>query len=724
MRMTWKKMNHLWLANLLRLVPFCPHTAALLKLARVASSACLGFILAGFVPAPARAGVVVSENVSPGATSWPGTPIITTVANPAGQTSVGESFNAVGGCTNYCETFTMAASGTLQMISIYAGQGSGTGTGTNVTLRLFDLGNQTAPNPSPYTPGTDLFNSGSGLSITYTPQTVGVLQFSFTGADQAALQSGHMYAFEIDGILNTQPILFERTTNDTYSGGAAYRNRSWINGTSGRDFAMAVYASTGADPTTNIFWGPNGNLFHGFNVPVGGVNQDGANPAAGLALSGGVLCGTTLDGGAQGAGTLFYVTLDGTNFNAFRSFTNAPDAGNPEGELLVSGTGFFGTTVGGGNSSVGAVFVGQTNGTASVVRSFSTLSADNATNFGGASPTALIAVSGNAIYGTTTAGGAAANGTIFSATTNGTSFSVLHDFSFLNSQTGTNADGALPWGGLVLSGGTLYGTASVGGVGGSGVVFSLATNNTNFEVLYSFSSLDTVSATNADGAIPFGGLVLSNGTLYGTTFAGGQNGRGTVFAIQTNGSGFTVLHHFAATDPVTGTNSEGASPCAALILSSNVLYGAASAGGTGAAGAVFSVGVTNGQFAALHSFAALASNGTNTDGAYPVAPVLRLGNSLYGTAFTGGPGGAGSIFVVAIPPPPAVITNIIHNADGTVTLFFVGGPNSTNIIQAATNLTPVIAWQNVSTNVADANGAWQLTDTNSGGTKFYRSYVP
>ncbi len=666
--------------------------------------------------------MVVTENVSPGATSWPGTPVISTVSNPAGQVAVVESFNS-NGATNYSETFTIASSGTLQGIDIYAGQGSGTGTGTNLTLRLFDLGSQTAPNPSAYTPGSDLFNSGSGLPITYTTQATGVLEFSFTGSDQAALQAGHMYAFEIDGVLNTQPILFERTTTDTYSGGAAYRNRSWINGTSGRDFAMAVYASGGTNSTTtNIFWGPNGDLFHGFNAPVSGINQDGANPAAGLALSGNVLCGTTLDGGAQGAGTLFYVTLDGTNFNAFHSFANAPDAGNPMGELSVSGNGFFGTTFGGGSSGVGAVFAGQTNGTTSVVRSFSTVSADNATNSGGASPSALIAQSGNTIYGTTTAGGAAANGTVFSVATNGGTFTVLHNFGFLDSQAGTNIDGAVPWGGLVLSGNVLYGTASVGGAGGSGVIFSVVTNGANFNVLYNFSPLDTQTATNADGAIPFGGLVLSNATLYGTSYAGGQNARGTIFSIQTNGSGFTVLHQFAATDPVTGTNSDGASSCGTLILSGNVLYGAAASGGAGAAGTVFSVNTINGQFTALHSFAGLASSGTNVDGAFPVAPVLRVGNSLYGTAFGGGPEGAGAVFVVAIPPAAAVITNIAQNADGSVTLFFLGGPNSTNVIQSATDLTRPIAWQNVSTNVSDANGAWQFTDSNTGGTKFYRSY--
>src|SRR5450756_2413923 len=152
-------------------------------------------------PVPCPAGVIVTENVSPGATSWPAGPLISSVTNPAAQTSVGESFNAVGGCTNYCQTFTITTTNyTLQTISIYAGAGTGTGAGTNITLRLFDLGTQTAPNPSPYAPGGDLFNSGNGLSITYTPQTVGVLRFDFTGSDQVTLTNGHMYAFEINGV--------------------------------------------------------------------------------------------------------------------------------------------------------------------------------------------------------------------------------------------------------------------------------------------------------------------------------------------------------------------------------------------------------------------------------------------------------------------------------------------------------------------------------------------
>jgi uncharacterized repeat protein (TIGR03803 family) len=464
---------------------------------------------------------------------------------------------------------------------------------------------------------------------------------------------------------------------------------------------------------------------HVFTRPINGLNPDGANPAAGLALSDGVLCGTTVNGGSQGAGTAFYLTPDATAFNAFRSFGNPPDAANPQGDLSFSGNRFFAASFGGGANGVGAVFAGQTNGSASVLRSFSAVSADTATNSGGASPNAALVSTGATVFGTSTAGGTAANGTAFSLSTNGFVFSVLHDFSFIDSVTGTNADGALPWSGLVLSGDTLFGTASAGGSGGNGVVFSIKTNGSNFTILHNFTPMDWVTATNSDGAIPFGGLLLSNDTLYGTTTSGGSGGRGTIFSIPTNGLGFTVLHHFSATDALTQTNPDGAAPCATLSLSGPILYGTASAGGAGASGTIYSVKTDGTQFQTLYSFAPLnPSNGTNIDGAFSVAGLLLVGNSLFGTTFSGGPGSVGTVFSLPIPSAPATITNINLNSDRTVTLFFVGAPDSTNIIQATTNLASPITWQNVSTNIADPAGAWQFTDSTTNSSRFYRSYAP
>ncbi|HMP83827.1 MAG TPA: hypothetical protein PKA41_14100, partial [Verrucomicrobiota bacterium] len=296
-------------------------------------------------------------------------------------------------------------------------------------------------------------------------------------------------------------------------------------GTVGTAFAVSNLDSGTLPPVvmlTNIFPGPDGMSLHRFNPPENGINVDGANPAAGLVLSGGLLYGTTLNGGLRGQGTAFYLSLDGNQFGAFRSFTNSPDVGNPMGEMDASGNGFFGTTFSGGVNGSGSVFAVQTNGVVTLLRSFTSVHPDTATNTGGASPSSRLVLTGNTLFGTTTAGGANGNGTIFSLTTNGAAFSTLHNFTRLDAQTSTNTDGATPWGGLILSGDTLYGTASAGGAGGNGVVFSIRTNGGNFTTLHSFSAMDTVTATNEDGAIPFGGLVLAEGKLYGTTFTGGH----------------------------------------------------------------------------------------------------------------------------------------------------------------------------------------------------------
>ena len=504
----------------------------------------------------------------------------------------------------------------------------------------------------------------------------------------------------------------------------------FVFGTTGVSFTVSnLDAGTLPPPAvsvtlTNYFPGPDGMAIHRFNPLYIGLNLDGANPAAGLVWSGGMLCGTTLNGGLQGAGTAFYLSLDGSSFAAFRAFTNAPDAGNPQGDLALAGNGFLGTSLAGGTGGVGSIFLGSTNGL-SIIRSFAGVSADNATNSGGASPGALLGLSGSTLYGTATAGGAAANGTVFSLSTNGATYAVLHDFGALDSNTGTNPDGALPCGGVILSGNTLYGTASAGGAGGAGVVFSLDTGGTSFAVLHHFTPLDPVAATNSDGAFPASGLVLSNGMLYGTTLAGGTGGKGVIFSLGANGLGFSVLHNFSATDPLTGTNADGAAPCAPLALSGGSLYGTASAGGASASGTVFSLNTNGTQFRTIYAFTTMdPATGTNRDGAFPVAGLLMLGNSLYGTTFSGGPGGEGTVFSLSLPPPPAVITQIVQNPNGSVTLSFLGGANSTNVIQATTVLGSSASWQNISTNTADGGGFWQFTDSvaNLFSAQFYRSY--
>jgi beta-xylosidase len=75
--------------------------------------------------------------------------------------------------------------------------------------------------------------------------------------------------------------------------------------------------------------------------------------------------------------------------------------------------------------------------------------------------------------------------------------------------------------------------------------------------------------------------------------------------------------------------------------------------------------------------------------------------------------------------PPAFINDIVENPDSSMTLYFANSPNSTNFVQASTNLPASAAWQNISTNIADGGGSWQFTDTNTSvlPSRFYRSYI-
>jgi len=135
--------------------------------------------------------------------------------------------------------------------------------------------------------------------------------------------------------------------------------------------------------------------------------------------------------------------------------------------------------------------------------------------------------------------------------------------------------------GLTLSSNTLYGAAEYGGSSGLGTLFAVNTDGTGFTNIHSFAY--------GDGANPLGGLVLSGNTLYGTANEGGSTDNGTVFVVNTDGRLFTKLHSFTG---LSGSypyiNNDGANPAAGLVLSGNTLYGTAQGGGSDGGGTVFS----------------------------------------------------------------------------------------------------------------------------------------
>jgi uncharacterized repeat protein (TIGR03803 family) len=158
----------------------------------------------------------------------------------------------------------------------------------------------------------------------------------------------------------------------------------------------------------------------------------------------------------------------------------------------------------------------------------------------------------------------------------------------------------------------------------------------------------TFMSINFDGANPNGGLILSNNTLYGTAAAGGSSGAGTVFAFNTDGTGFTILHYFTATSAPYYNNGDGAYPQAGLILSGNTLYGTAYSGGSWALGTVFAVNTDGTGFTNLHSFTG------GSDGANPIGGLILSSNTLYGATRNGGSSGNGTAFSLPLPPLPPV----------------------------------------------------------------------
>jgi uncharacterized repeat protein (TIGR03803 family) len=189
---------------------------------------------------------------------------------------------------------------------------------------------------------------------------------------------------------------------------------------------------------------------------------------------------------------------------------------------------------------------------------------------------ALIADTAGVLYGTASLGGANGFGVIYSLTpaksgAKGWTYAVLHDFAA--------NEGTVPYGSLLLdSSGAVIGTTSGGGVSNAGTVFRLTPPAKQgqpwvLHTLWSFSG-------GSDGAYPYAGVVAdSTGTLYGTAFEGGTGNNGTVYALTPPAQGGTqwtqtTLYQF------TGTSGDGSGPVAPVTLGTDgSLYGAAESGG-------------------------------------------------------------------------------------------------------------------------------------------------
>jgi uncharacterized repeat protein (TIGR03803 family) len=189
-------------------------------------------------------------------------------------------------------------------------------------------------------------------------------------------------------------------------------------------------------------------------------------------------------------------------------------------------------------------------------------------------------------------------------------------------------------------------------------VFSVNTDGTGYQVLHSFQT------NGVDGINPWTGVVLWRHTLFGTTQrGGGTNAHGTLFSINTNGSAYTIVHTF--------------------ILPSGVF--------------------------------------TNFDGTEPMGDMMVSGNTIYGTTQRGGALGGGTLF--SLFPRPGI--SVVHVAGTSVQLSATNGvPGEAYSLLASSDAQAAAAqWSALATNTADASGNLSFSAADTGasaaGRRFY-----
>lgn len=312
--------------------------------------------------------------------------------------------------------------------------------------------------------------------------------------------------------------------------------------------------------------------------------SDGAHPNAGLVLArNGNFYGATVFGGPQNAGTVFRITTTGelTTLHNFCSLAGCVDGSAPTGGLVQATDGnFYGTTYeDGANGAGGTIYKISPAGVLTTIYNF--CSVRNCTD-GAASQSDLVQGTDGNFYGIASFGGLGGSGVVFKVTPSG-SYTTLHRFCSL----ANCADGGSPNGALVqANNGNFYGTTNKYGLNvageGYGTVFEI-TPGGRLTTLHDFDYTDGCCALA-------GPIQATDGNIYGVTGTGGTGNGGTVFQMTLTGD-LTTLYDFCLCD------NDGNDPFAGLLQATNgTFYGTTWAGGTSNDGTVFSLSVGLGPF--------------------------------------------------------------------------------------------------------------------------------
>ena len=346
-------------------------------------------------------------------------------------------------------------------------------------------------------------------------------------------------------------------------------------------------------------------------------SDDGAVPNGSLTWDGTTLFGRTTTTVQHHDGVIFEINSDGTGYDVVHRFGGKPnDGADPRDDAmtLVGGL-LYGTTLVGGDRNDGTIFSIGTDGTNySVMHNFHA-------PFGAMPYSCLVDLS-DILYGMTAAGGIG-HGTMYQINPDGTGYS--RNFSF---RTGGGSD---PRGALATDGAILYGMTRKGGARGLGVIFSINPGGGGHTVLHDFRGGDRDGASTDHGSV-----TIAGSTMYGMTTMGGAKRVGVVFSMGLDGNGFTILHSFGS-----GVH-DGRNPYGSLLINGPDLYGTTAKGGSFGGGTVFHVAIDGTGYAVLHSFSG------KPDGKKPLDNVVLINQTLYGMTSAGGTHNQGAIFAVPV----------------------------------------------------------------------------
>jgi len=401
----------------------------------------------------------------------------------------------------------------------------------------------------------------------------------------------------------------------------------------------------------------------------GAIEGDGVLPFADLMFGrDGAIYGTTERGGTtNNHGTIFKIQPDGSNYEVLFRFTIETGSA-PRGHLVEGPDGYlYGTTQGGGIRRGGTIYKIRPDGTDFRVLHAFTEPTPSSPGDGADCDTGLTLGSDGLLYGVTSWGGDFLSGTVFRLAPDGSEYQVLHHFDMRN---GWEPEGQL----LELSNGVLYGTTELSyesGFRGS-TIYRINMDGSGFEVLKFIGPDDADRFLNGlvlggDGALygslvsgpikirpdgsgfqvlhrfgtsvgdGYGGYGLTlglDGALYGATSGGGIHGDGTVYRITTDGTEYSILHHFRHE-----TNTVALPRASLLRTDDGVFFGTSEAGGGANAGTIFSVRANGSDARWRFSFGIQPNDGTVPNG------LCHGGDGfLYGTTFRGGNSNVGTVF--------------------------------------------------------------------------------